>query len=81
MLRALLLIQYYQWKFEVNQDVLLEFLQRSFLFKLVTNPHDCNTSRYGYSKEKKSCVEFIYGGCSGNGNNFETLEECKKACP
>ncbi|WKY05232.1 hypothetical protein Q1695_005892 [Nippostrongylus brasiliensis] len=49
--------------------------------ELETGPCRAAFRKYGYSKEKKSCVEFIYGGCSGNGNNFETLEECKKACP
>ncbi|XP_015911802.1 thrombin inhibitor hemalin [Parasteatoda tepidariorum] len=28
----------------------------------------------------KKCESFIYGGCMGNKNNFETIEECKKAC-
>ena len=27
-----------------------------------------------------SCAEFIYGGCGGNANNFETLRECQAAC-
>ena len=26
------------------------------------------------------CEEFIYGGCGGNENNFETLEECNQQC-
>lgn len=26
------------------------------------------------------CEEFIYGGCRGNENRFETLEECKTTC-
>ncbi|KAK6056354.1 Kunitz/Bovine pancreatic trypsin inhibitor domain protein [Cooperia oncophora] len=30
--------------------------------------------RYGYSTEKGKCVEFSYGGCQGNANNFETME-------
>ena len=24
---------------------------------------------------------FIYGGCGGNRNNFETKQECEKVCP
>ncbi|KAG5837305.1 hypothetical protein ANANG_G00237890 [Anguilla anguilla] len=27
-----------------------------------------------------SCESFIYGGCEGNGNNFETVEACNAAC-
>lgn len=27
------------------------------------------------------CVPFIYGGCGGTKNNYETLEACQAACP
>ena len=27
------------------------------------------------------CRPFVYGGCDGNANNYETFEECQKACP
>lgn len=30
--------------------------------------------------EKRECVEFIYGGCAGNSNNFETKEDCEEKC-
>ncbi|KAK6041599.1 Kunitz/Bovine pancreatic trypsin inhibitor domain protein [Cooperia oncophora] len=36
--------------------------------------------RYGFSPEKGECVEFSYGGCQGNMNNFETMEECRRMC-
>ncbi|KAK6039496.1 Kunitz/Bovine pancreatic trypsin inhibitor domain protein [Cooperia oncophora] len=36
--------------------------------------------RYGFSTEKGKCVKFGYGGCEGNGNNFRTMEECRKKC-
>ena len=28
----------------------------------------------------KSCVQFVFGGCMGNSNNFGTREECYAAC-
>ncbi|VDK74857.1 unnamed protein product, partial [Dibothriocephalus latus] len=36
--------------------------------------------RFGYSTKDKRCVEFVYGGCQGNANNFESLELCKARC-
>ncbi|XP_013110794.2 putative Kunitz-type serine protease inhibitor [Stomoxys calcitrans] len=36
--------------------------------------------RYAYDVEKRECVEFIYGGCAGNSNNFESKEACEAKC-
>nr|QKV49749.1 tissue factor pathway inhibitor 2 [Blarina brevicauda] len=35
---------------------------------------------YYYDRYTQSCRLFMYGGCEGNTNNFETLEDCKDAC-
>ena len=35
---------------------------------------------YGYSAETGRCESFVYGGCDGNDNRFETLDECLAAC-
>ena len=26
------------------------------------------------------CVQFIYGGCGGSGNRYDTLEQCERVC-
>uniref|UniRef100_A0A6J0TX03 Fused toxin protein-like isoform X1 n=1 Tax=Pogona vitticeps TaxID=103695 RepID=A0A6J0TX03_9SAUR len=36
--------------------------------------------RYYYNPETKKCEKFIYGGCGGNENNFETWKECHYTC-
>nr|QSI83994.1 kunitz peptide [Calliophis bivirgatus] len=33
-----------------------------------------------YHPNFNKCVKFIYGGCGGNANRFETIEECKRTC-
>jgi len=36
--------------------------------------------RYFYNSLTKNCESFIYGGCHGNRNNFNTTAECEKVC-
>lgn len=36
--------------------------------------------RYFYNETAKQCQQFIYGGCDGNANNFESLVECNEMC-
>ena len=36
--------------------------------------------RYRFDPEIHKCVVFQYGGCGGNENNFEYIEECEKTC-
>ncbi|KAF8566217.1 hypothetical protein P879_01707 [Paragonimus westermani] len=35
---------------------------------------------YAFNPEKSKCEPFVYGGCGGNENQFETLEECVDLC-
>ena len=35
---------------------------------------------YGYDPEQQQCVQFIYTGCQGNDNRFDTYEECMDTC-
>nr|QZU27214.1 doenitin [Haemaphysalis doenitzi] len=58
------------------------FAQRNGFCRLPAEPGICRAfiPRYYFDVEKGQCEEFIYGGCKGNENNFETLKECKDAC-
>lgn len=46
----------------------------------VVGPCEALTSKYFYNTETRQCEEFKYGGCDGNANNFETIEECRVTC-
>ena len=39
-----------------------------------------STTRYYYDINCGCCKTFSYSGCEGNGNNFETEEQCLKKC-
>ncbi|XP_024082550.1 papilin isoform X1 [Cimex lectularius] len=45
-------------------------------------PGNCDThlTRWIYDDEERTCISFLYTGCGGNFNNFETNEECMNFC-
>ncbi|XP_076108990.1 tissue factor pathway inhibitor-like [Mytilus galloprovincialis] len=55
-----------------------KFLGR-IMFKKICNlrddPGPCEGSftRYYYKDQTEQCEKFVYGGCDGNGNNFQSL--------
>lgn len=36
--------------------------------------------KFYYDSDSASCQSFVYGGCGGNANKFDSLEECMSAC-
>lgn len=36
--------------------------------------------RWGFDPVNSRCVHFVYSGCGGNRNNFETKEACEQRC-
>ena len=43
-------------------------------------PCDAALPRYAYNPITDVCEQFVYGGCEGNDNNFETQTECETTC-
>ena len=37
-------------------------------------------TKFYYDKKSKSCKEFIYSGCNGNSNRFDSQQECEVKC-
>ncbi|XP_067831088.1 kunitz-type protease inhibitor 2 [Heptranchias perlo] len=46
----------------------------------VTSPCRASFLRWRYDAETQSCHSFIYGGCRGTKNNYETEAECLTRC-
>ena len=43
---------------------------------------DCKAAfpKYYFDSTSGQCKSFTYGGCGGNGNNFNTRGECEQQC-
>lgn len=52
------------------------------LCALKDEPGSCKAikDRFFFNVNTGRCELFEYGGCGGNDNNFETVEECEEAC-
>lgn len=48
--------------------------------RIEPGPCDAQIARWAFDAEQGACVRFVYGGCSGNANNFETEEACLESC-
>ncbi|KAL1421524.1 hypothetical protein MTO96_023052 [Rhipicephalus appendiculatus] len=43
-------------------------------------PCKAHVPRWWFSMRTGQCGQFIYGGCQGNKNNFETKKACERSC-
>lgn len=52
------------------------------LCALKDEPGPCKAikDRFFFNVDTGRCELFEYGGCGGNANNFETLEDCEETC-
>ena len=46
----------------------------------VTGSCTRSVTRWYFNHMLGKCQSFIYSGCDGNSNNFESLEKCVQAC-
>ena len=53
-----------------------------YVCKLPREQGNCGTysNRWWFNAKTGNCEEFIYSGCQGNANNFETYKECQDYC-
>jgi len=35
---------------------------------------------WAYDHQQGKCIRFWYGSCEGNGNRFETEQQCQETC-
>ncbi|KAM7288500.1 boophilin-H2 [Ixodes scapularis] len=56
--------------------------QRNAICRLpkVVGPCKAALPRFYFNVDTGRCEDFRYGGCKGNENNFQLIEDCKKAC-
>ena len=45
-----------------------------------TGPCKALFIKWYYNAALKTCMEFNYGGCGGNGNRYDSKESCEKSC-
>ncbi|XP_068096482.1 amyloid beta precursor like protein 2 isoform X2 [Hyperolius riggenbachi] len=48
--------------------------------KAATGPCRAMFPRWYFDPEQKRCLQFVYGGCGGNSNNFDTEDYCMAVC-
>lgn len=46
----------------------------------IHGPCNGEYQKYYYDSDRNICSAFIYGGCLGNTNKFETIQECQSLC-
>ena len=61
---------------------IFSFIEQWEICQEPANPGDCEGyyPKYFFNVTSGQCESFIYGGCGGNNNRFESPEECQSRC-
>ncbi len=78
----MLFILLWLWQSVKSFAVMLGWLTEIDVCMEAVDVGPCNAAlaRFYFDVTNGACREFVYGGCGGNSNRFNTLEECEYAC-
>jgi hypothetical protein len=63
-------------------EVFLLLTAGDVCFELMeVGPCQAETPRWYFNSTNNKCQQFMYGGCGGNQNNFQSEEMCNTVCP
>jgi len=50
--------------------------------RLPAGPGPCTSyvNQWYFNSQNQTCKQFVYGGCGGNENRFQTREDCHRKC-
>ncbi|XP_076138057.1 amyloid beta precursor like protein 2 [Alosa pseudoharengus] len=65
---------------EDDDDKTLEDVKAVCSLEAETGPCRASMPRWAFDMRQRKCVRFIYGGCAGNRNNFDSEEYCMAVC-
>uniref|UniRef100_A0A671KSJ6 Amyloid beta (A4) precursor-like protein 2 n=1 Tax=Sinocyclocheilus anshuiensis TaxID=1608454 RepID=A0A671KSJ6_9TELE len=61
-------------------DKTLQELEAVCSLEAETGPCRASKPRWHFDMQQRKCARFIYGGCAGNRNNFDSEEYCMAVC-
>ncbi|XP_074535081.1 amyloid beta precursor like protein 2 isoform X2 [Halichoeres trimaculatus] len=64
----------------LDEDKSLQEVKAVCTLEAETGPCRASMPRWHFDLNQKKCVRFIYGGCAGNRNNFDSEEYCMAVC-
>ncbi|KAG7479456.1 amyloid 2 isoform X2 [Solea senegalensis] len=63
-----------------DEDKTLQEVKAVCTLEAETGPCRASKPRWHFDMSQRKCVRFIYGGCGGNRNNFDSEEYCMAVC-